>query len=409
MAADIIVPSPGESITQVQVAKWLVSEGEEVEKDQEVVEIDSDKASFPLTAPENGILRILVQEGETVAVGTIIARVEPSAGGTKPSKEKTTLTPEQKTPVIIKEKKQPEGTKTGTHISPLAEKIRTEKNIQKDDVFAAFEGKRIGKKDIESFISQKNTQGTTGEKDGSRNLERKKLSTLRLKLAERLVAVKNETAMLTTFNEVNMRNILVIKEKYNDAFKEKFGVGIGFMSFFSKAITLALKEFPQVNSRLDGEELVIPDYVDMGIAVSAPKGLVVPVIRNAEKLSIPELEIKIKELAVKARDNRITIEDMKGGTFTITNGGVFGSMMSTPILNPPQSAILGMHKIMDRPIAVDGKVEIHPMMYIALSYDHRVIDGRESVSFLVKVKEYLEDPVKMVEECKDPVKRLLEV
>lgn len=407
MASEIIVPSPGESITQVQVAKWLVSDGEEVDKDQEVVEIDSDKASFPLSAPEDGILRILVAEGETVAVGVTIARIEPSPGGTKPSREKTAVVPEKKVPVIIKDKKPSENSKTGTHISPLAEKIRTEKNIQKDDVFAAFEGKRIGKKDIESYISRTEGQEKAGNLTGSRNLERRKLSTLRLKLAERLVAVKNETAMLTTFNEVNMRNILDIKEKHNEAFKEKFGVGIGFMSFFSKAVTLALREFPQVNSMLDGEELVIPDYVDIGIAVSAPKGLVVPVIRNADKLSIPELEVKIKELAVKARDNRITIEDMKGGTFTITNGGVFGSMMSTPILNPPQSAILGMHKIMDRPIAVDGKVEIHPMMYIALSYDHRVIDGRESVSFLVKVKEYLEDPLKMEMGGEDPVLMLM--
>ena len=407
MTSEIIVPNPGESITQVQVAKWLVSDGEEVDKDQEVVEIDSDKASFPLTAPEDGILRILVAEGETVAVGVTIARIEPSPGGTKPSREKTAVVPEKKVPVIIKDKKPSENSKTGTHISPLAEKIRTEKNIQKEDVFAAFEGKRIGKKDIETYISRTESQEKAGNLPGSRNLERRKLSTLRLKLAERLVAVKNETAMLTTFNEVNMRNILDIKEKHNDAFKEKFGVGIGFMSFFTKAVTLALREFPQVNSMLDKDELVIPDYVDIGIAVSAPKGLVVPVIRNAEKMSIPELEVKIKELAVKARDNHITIEDMKGGTFTITNGGVFGSMMSTPILNPPQSAILGMHKIMERPIAVNGNVEIHPMMYIALSYDHRVIDGKESVSFLVKVKEYIEDPLKMEMEGEDPVLMLM--
>jgi 2-oxoglutarate dehydrogenase E2 component (dihydrolipoamide succinyltransferase) len=407
MASEIIIPSPGESITQVQVAKWLVSDGEEVDKDQEVVEIDSDKASFPLAAPEDGILRILIAEGETVAVGVAIARIEPSATGVKPSPKKIPVAPEQKIPVIIKKKKQSENSKTGTHISPLAEKLRTEKNIQKEEVFAAYEGKRIGKKDIESYISRTESKGTAGNLTGSRNLQRRKLSTLRLKLAERLVAVKNETAMLTTFNEVNMRNILDIKEKYTDAFKEKFGVGIGFMSFFTKAVTLALREFPQVNSMLEGEELVIPDYVDMGIAVSAPKGLVVPVIRNAEKMSIPELEIKIKELAVKARDSRVTIEDMKGGTFTITNGGVFGSMMSTPILNPPQSAILGMHKIMDRPIAVKGNVEIHPMMYIALSYDHRVIDGRESVSFLVKVKEYIEGPLKMEMEGEDPVLMLM--
>jgi 2-oxoglutarate dehydrogenase E2 component (dihydrolipoamide succinyltransferase) len=407
MASTIVVPSPGESITQVQIAKWLVSEGEEVEKDQEVVEIDSDKASFPLTAQEDGILHILVEEGETVAVGAIIASIEPSAGGAKPVKEKAVVKPEKEKSPIPKENKPVDSSKPGTHISPLAEKIRTEKNIRKEEVFAAFEGKRIGKKDIESFISQSGSTGSAGNFPGTRTIERKKLSMLRLKLAERLVAVKNETAMLTTFNEVNMGSILAIKEKHNEAFREKFGVGIGFMSFFSKAVTLALREFPQVNSMLDGEELLIPDYVDMGIAVSAPKGLVVPVIRNAEKLSIPELEIRIKELAVKARDNRITIDDMKGGTFTITNGGVFGSMMSTPILNPPQSAILGMHKIMDRPVAVEGRVEIHPMMYIALSYDHRVIDGRESVSFLVKVKEYLEDPLKMEMGGEDPVLLLM--
>ncbi len=409
MASEIIVPSPGESITQVQVAKWLVTDGEEVDKDQEVVEIDSDKASFPLAAPEDGLIRILVPEGETVAVGVAIARIEALAAGTKPQREKTVAIPEKKIPIIIKEKKTSESVKTGTHISPLADKIRTEKNIQKEDVFAAFEGKRIGKKDIESYITKTGSQEKAGNLPGSRNLERRKLSTLRLKLAERLVAVKNETAMLTTFNEVNMRNILDIKEKHNDAFKEKFGVGIGFMSFFTKAVTLALREFPQVNSMLDGDELVIPDYVDMGIAVSAPKGLVVPVIRDSEKMSISELEVKIKEIAIKAREGRITIEDMKGGTFTITNGGVFGSMMSTPILNPPQSAILGMHKIMDRPIAVNGKVEIQPMMYIALSYDHRVIDGRESVSFLVKVKEYIEDPVLMATHEEEPIHRMLEL
>jgi 2-oxoglutarate dehydrogenase E2 component (dihydrolipoamide succinyltransferase) len=406
MAVEIIVPSPGESITQVQVAKWLVNDGEEVEKDQEVVEIDSDKASFPLTASENGILRILVKEGETAAIGAILARIEPIGEG-KTEKKEPKEVHEEKSTVVIQDKKEPEFTTSGTHISPLAEKIRTERNIRKEDVFAAFEGKRIGKRDIESYHSQAENKVTTEVLPGSRALERKKLTMLRLKLAERLVAVKNETAMLTTFNEVNMKNILAIKEKHNEAFKEKFGVGIGFMSFFSKAVTLALHEFPQVNSMLDGDELVIPNYVDMGIAVSAPKGLVVPVIRNAEKMSISELEIKIKELAVKARENHITIEDMKGGTFTITNGGVFGSMMSTPILNPPQSAILGMHKIMDRPIAFEGRVEIHPMMYIALSYDHRVIDGRESVSFLVKVKEYLEDPLKMETGGEDPTLMLI--
>jgi len=410
MAIEIKVPSPGESITQVQVAKWLVTDGEEVEKDQEVVEIDSDKASFPLVAPEEGTIKILVAEGETVAVGTIIATVEPSALGNKPEGKKSQKEfPTEKPHFNVPETQKEETLKTGIHISPLAEKILAEKNIQQKDIVAAFAGKRIGKKEVESYLSVKKEPEITPGFSGQRKMERKKLSTLRLKLAERLVSVKNETAMLTTFNEVNMRPILEIKEKYTEAFKEKYGVGIGFMSFFTKAVTLALLEFPQVNSMLDGEELVIPEYVDMGIAVSAPKGLVVPVLRNTEKMSIPELELRIKELAVKARDNRITIEDMKGGTFTITNGGVFGSMMSTPILNPPQSAILGMHKIMDRPIAVNGKVEIHPMMYIALSYDHRVIDGRESVTFLVKVKEFIEDPVRMIEEGEDPVRRLLEV
>ena len=414
MASEIIIPSPGESITQVQVAKWLVSDGEEVDKDQEVVEIDSDKACFPLAAPEAGVIRILVAEGDTIAVGASIARIEVSSGAAKPEKPKATAPAQPKIPIVIKEKKSSENGNPATHISPLAEKMRSEKNIQKEDVFAAFEGKRIVKKDIENYLSQSESPkpsmpaaGSGNVISGVRNVERKKLSTLRLKLAERLVAVKNETAMLTTFNEVNMRSILDIKDKHNEAFKEKFGIGIGFMSFFTKAVTMAIREFPQVNSMLDGEELLIPAYVDMGIAVSAPKGLVVPVIRDAEKMSIADLEIKIKELAVKAKEGRITIEDMKGGTFTITNGGVFGSMMSTPILNPPQSAILGMHKIMDRPIAVNGKVEIHPMMYIALSYDHRVIDGRESVSFLVRVKEYLEDPLKMEMGGEDPVMMLI--
>ncbi len=407
MATEIIVPNPGESITHVQVAKWLVNNEEEVEKDQEVVEIDSDKASFPLTTPENGIIKILIAEGETVAVATILARIEPLTGEKKVSPAKTVLIPEQNKSVNLQNKEQSEKLKTGTHISPLAEKLLIEKNIQREEVFSVFKGKRIGKKDIESYISQTVSHGKFGDIADSRKIERRKLSTLRLKLAERLVAVKNETAMLTTFNEVNMRNVLEIKEKQNEAFKEKFGVGIGFMSFFTKAVTLALREFPQVNSMLDGDEFVIPDYVDMGIAVSAPKGLIVPVIRNAERMSIPELEIRIKELAGKAKDNRITIEDMKGGTFTITNGGVFGSMLSTPILNPPQSAILGMHKIMDRPIAVNGKVEINPMMYIALSYDHRVVDGKESVSFLIKVKEYLEDPWKMEMGGEDPVLALI--
>jgi len=395
MTIDIRVPSPGESITQVQLAKWLVSDGETVEKDQEIVEIDSDKASFPIAAPVDGVIKILVQEGENVAVGAAIATIEQgktTAKNAAPAKEVPLTSPVARNVPIV---------------SPLAEKIMQENKIKREEIKLVTGEKRITKKDIESFIKSKK-QGTESHQI-SREAQRKKLSTLRLKVAERLVAVKNETAMLTTFNEVNMRAVLDIKKRFNDPFKEKFGVGIGLLSFFTKAVTLALKDFPQVNSMIEGEEQVIPGFVDIGIAVSAPKGLVVPVIRNAESLSLAEIEIRIKELAVKARENRITIDDMKGGTFTISNGGVFGSLLSTPILNPPQSAILGLHKIQDRPVAVDGKVEIHPMMYLALSYDHRIVDGRESVSFLVKIKEYIEDPFKMLTEGEDPIKILLDL
>lgn len=394
MAIEIKVPSPGESITQVQIAKWLVSDGEFVEKDQEIVEIDSDKASFPIASPVDGTILILIQEGENVAVASVIATVEPGAKKEKRAK-------------IQKEEIKPAPANHIVAISPLAEKLMDENKIKKVEITAVTGEKRITKKDIESFLKSKSKQPQS--KQFSRESERKKLTTLRLKVAERLVSVKNETAMLTTFNEVNMRSVLDIKKRYNDLFKEKFGVGIGLLSFFTKAVTLALQDFPQVNSMIDGEEQIIPGYVDVGIAVSAPKGLIVPVIRNAESLSMAEIEIAIKELAAKAREGRISIDEMKGGTFTISNGGVFGSLLSTPILNPPQSAILGLHKIMDRPIAVDGKVEIHPMMYLALSYDHRIIDGRESVGFLVKVKEYIEDPFKMLTEGEDPYKILLEL
>jgi 2-oxoglutarate dehydrogenase E2 component (dihydrolipoamide succinyltransferase) len=401
MAFDIIIPSPGESITQVQVARWLVSDGETVEKDQEIVEIDSDKASFPLVSPADGTVKLLVREGDTVAVGAVIATVEPT--GEKPvKKEKKVALPQPPPASSPKEKEQ-----KPVVISPLAEKMLNENRLTREEVSLFAGNRRITKKDIEAFIRARSERPVVEK--GSRKEERKKLSALRLKLAQRLVAVKNETAMLTTFNEVNMRKVLEIKEKYQEPFRERFGVGLGLVSFFAKAVTLALNDFPQVNSMIDGDELVIPAYMDIGIAVSAPKGLVVPVIRNAESMDIPELEVKIKELAVKARDNRLTLDEMKGGTFTITNGGVFGSMMSTPILNPPQSAILGMHKIMDRPVAVEGKVEIHPMMYLALSYDHRVIDGRESVGFLVKVKEYLEDPAKMLLSGEDPFRLLLDI
>jgi 2-oxoglutarate dehydrogenase E2 component (dihydrolipoamide succinyltransferase) len=400
--SDIVVPSPGESITQVQISRWLAANGETVQKDQEVVEIDSDKATFPVTSPVSGILYILIPEGETVNVGTVIARVEVSSSQ-KPA-------PAANVDLSVAPKPLPadrEG--VGAKATPLARKMIREQNIDPGYIESAFPGKKITRKEIGIFLQSGKKPGKTPVESVSRDEERKKLTTLRLKLAERLVSVKNETAMLTTFNEVNMRQVLALKEKYNDDFKERHGTGIGFMSFFTRAVTIALQEFPQVNSMIDGDELVTPHYIDIGIAVSSPKGLVVPVIRNTGSMTLATLETAIREMAVKARENRISIDDMKGGTFTITNGGVFGSLMSTPIINPPQSAILGMHKIMDRPVAVEGRVEIRPMMYIALSYDHRVIDGRESVGFLVRVKELIEDPLKLLTGGEDLNRILLEI
>src|ERR1039457_3913537 len=357
---EIKVPSPGESITQVQIAKWLSHDGDAVEKDQEVVEIDSDKASFPLTAPVDGILKIIIREGETVQVGAVIATVEPSEVPHTQSGIKTDQNKDlSKQPDIS----QHQDKFRKSYISPLAEKVLDEKKLSKEEVVSYFNGKRVTKKDLEQFISSKKStpvDAVSTPKAGSRDAERKKLSTLRLKLAERLVKVKNETAMLTTFNEINMHAVLDIKAKYNERFREKFGTSLGLMSFFTKAVAIAIKNFPGINSMIDGTDLITPHYVDIGIAVSAPKGLVVPVLRNVEMMSFAEIELRIKEYATKARENRISVDEMQGGTFTITNGGVFGSLMSTPILNPPQSAILGMHRIMDRPIAVNGKVEIHP-------------------------------------------------
>ncbi|MGE5424598.1 MAG: 2-oxoglutarate dehydrogenase complex dihydrolipoyllysine-residue succinyltransferase [Syntrophothermus sp.] len=405
MIFEITIPSPGESITQVQLAKWLCNDGDAVEKDQEIVEIDSDKASFPLSAPENGIIHFKVAEGDTIAVGAVIATVDSSAEfPQEKSEDKSVEKKNEKSPVQEAEKPVVSKEKTiqQKKISPQAEKIIEEKHVNVEELSGKIGTKRIRSKDVEQFLSLR-------QESSSRNIERKKLSTLRLKLAERLVAVKNQTAMLTTFNEVNLAAVMNIRNKYNEAFKEKHGISLGFMSFFTKAVSLALNDFPQVNAMIDGEELLVPDYHDIGIAVSTPKGLVVPVIRDVQRMSIAEIEAKIRELAEKARKMTISIDEMQGGTFTITNGGVFGSLMSTPILNPPQSAILGMHKIMDRPVAVEGKVEIHPMMYLAVSYDHRVIDGKESVGFLVKIKEYIEEPITMITSGKDPFTYLLEL
>lgn len=423
MKIEIKVPSPGESITEVQLANWLVEDGEFVEKDQEIAEIDSDKATLSIAAENAGTLNILVEAGETIEVGAVIANIDADA---KPSKKVTT--PEAKTEVKetaqeeVKEekpepkpKKQPQekDTKPGfAHISPLAKKLMDEHQVDENELINFFKNQRLSKKDVAYFVENKGqVLEAKPEKrsTGSRETEKKKMSTLRLKLAKRLVSVKNETAMLTTFNEVNMGSIIEIRKRYKEAFKETHQVGLGFMSFFTKAVAESLLIFPQINAQIEGEEIVQFKYADIGIAVSAPKGLVVPVLRNTEDMNLAEIELKIKELATKARDNKITLDEMTGGTFTITNGGVFGSMLSTPIINPPQSAILGMHNIVERPVAVNGKVEIQPIMYVALSYDHRIIDGKDSVSFLVKVKELLEDPSKMLFGGQDPIKMLLGV
>jgi len=429
MIIEVKVPSPGESISEVQLASWLVNDGDFVEKDTEIAEIDSDKATLTINAAEEGIIKLLVEPGETIKVGSVVAQIDSSAAKPAKSEKPLAKAPESAKPEVAPvvnpveqaqktEVKKPSPMEAANlHISPLARKVMEQKQVSDNDIVDYISRIRIGRADVEevaankgkataaspAFASAKPSSGLT------RDTERKKMSTLRIKLAQRLVSVKNETAMLTTFNEVNMSRIMEVRKKYNDKFKEKYGISVGFMSFFTKAITIALKHFPAVNAMIDGDEMVFHDYADIGIAVSAPKGLVVPVIRNAEGLSLAQIELAIKELAAKARDNKITLDDMTGGTFTITNGGVFGSMMSTPILNPPQSAILGMHNIIERPIALNGQVVIAPMMYVALSYDHRVIDGRESVGFLVKVKELLENPEKMLFDGMDPVQALLEV
>jgi len=406
MAIEMKVPSPGESITRVQIAKWLVSAGDYVEKDQEVVEIDSDKASFPMAAPVAGVITLKAAEGDTIEVGAVIAELEESVVQPR-TMVPTPSNAEESPPIGKKVPAEPPMQKIAA--TPLAKKVLQEKQMDTTEISRLFPGKKITRKAIESFLAHKTMTGTTSQGVISRDVERRKMSTLRLKLAERLVAVKNQTAMLTTFNEVNMQTIQQIRQQFGDAFKERYGVSLGYMSFFTKAVTVALNDFPQVNAMIEGDELILPGYADIGIAVSAPRGLVVPVLRNAERMSFAEIELTIRELAQKARENRLSIDEMKGGTFTITNGGVFGSLLSTPILNPPQSAILGMHKIEERPVAVKGEVVIAPMMYVALSYDHRVIDGRESVSFLVKVKELLEDPARLLTSGEHPIKIMLDL
>lgn len=404
------VPSPGESITEVVIARWLKKDGDYVEKDEEVAEIDSDKATLTINAEEAGAITLLAAEGDTVKVGQVICSIDTSVKvqNLKVQSlkvESPKVKPESSADLkkeVVKETIKAETSYANGTPSPAAKKMLAENKIDAKKINATGKDGRITKGDVVNAMATGFDASSAVTWGGSRDAERTKMSPLRKKLAQRLVAVKNETAMLTTFNEVDMSAIYALRAKYKDKFKEVHGANLGFMSFFTKAVTEALHLFPAVNAMIDGEEIVYHKYADIGIAVSAPKGLVVPVIRNAEQMSLAQIETAIKNLALKARDNKITLEDMSGGTFTITNGGVFGSMMSTPIINPPQSAILGMHNVIERPVAVNGQVVIRPMMYVALSYDHRIIDGRESVGFLVKVKEMLENPIKMLFSGKDP-------
>ena len=403
MILEMKVPSPGESITEVEIAEWLVQEGDYVEKDQAIAEVDSDKATLELPAEASGTVTFKAEVGDAVEVGAVVCLIDTSAakpeGGDAP--KATTSTPE--VAAAPKVEAVSNTTYATGSASPAAKKILSEKGIDATTIVGTGKDGRITKEDavkaVPSMGQQVNVEG--------RGVSRSKLSMLRRKVAERLVSAKNETAMLTTFNEVDMSPIFELRKQYKETFKEKHDVGLGFMSFFTLAVVRALKLFPSVNSMIDGKEMISYDFCDISIAVSGPKGLMVPVIRNAENLSFLGVEAEVKRLAIRARDGQITVDEMTGGTFTISNGGVFGSMLSTPIINPPQSAILGMHNIVERPVAIDGKVEIRPIMYVALSYDHRIIDGRESVGFLVAVKEALENPQEFL--MNEDVKKALEL
>ncbi len=394
------VPSPGESISEVTIASWLVKDGDYVENGQVIAEIDSDKATLELAAEASGTIAIKAAAGDTVAVGSVACQIDTSAA--KPAtattkveakaEVKKEMTAAEPAPSPLPAKSYAAGTP-----SPSAGKIMSENGVSAAQVNGTGPGGRITKGDVLAAVAKGfDTAVIPQHAGGTRDMRREKMTSLRKKIAERLVSVKNTTAMLTTFNEVNMKPIMDLRAKYKETFKEKHGVGLGFMSFFTKAVCEALYHFPAVNAQIDGTEIIFHDYCDIGVAVSSPKGLMVPVLRNAEMMSLAGIEKNIGDLAKKVRDGKITVDEMQGGTFTITNGGVFGSMLSTPIINPPQSAILGMHNIVERPVAENGQVVIRPIMYIALSYDHRIIDGKESVSFLVKVKDMLEHPERLL-------------
>ncbi|MFN3530356.1 MAG: 2-oxoglutarate dehydrogenase complex dihydrolipoyllysine-residue succinyltransferase [Bacteroidia bacterium] len=402
MALEIKIPALGESISEVVIAKWLKKDGDYVKMDEVLCELETDKATMELNAEQAGVLQIKAQEGDTLAIGDVVCSIDTNAKAPAASAPATEST-KTETPSAVNTPNAAADSYASGHPSPAAAKILAEKGIDPAAVSGSGKDGRITKEDAlkaektaPAAAKTESAATTTTPAVSERQQRRERMSQLRKTVARRLVNVKNETAMLTTFNEVNMGPIMEIRSKYKDKFKEKYGVGLGFMSFFTRAVCLALQEFPAVNAMIDGDEMVFNEYCDISIAVSAPRGLVVPVIRNAEKLGLHEIEAEVGRLAKRARENQLTIEEMTGGTFTITNGGVFGSMLSTPIINAPQSAILGMHNIVERPMALNGEVVIRPVMYIALSYDHRIIDGRESVSFLYRVKEYLEDPARML-------------
>ena len=401
MSLEIKVPPVGESISEVVLSQWKKNDGDFVEMDEVLAELESDKATFELPAEKAGILKIIAKEGDTLAIGAVVCTIEEGAADSQKPEQKTDNEKEVSAPAGESDKAYASGVP-----SPAAAKILAEKGVDPASVTGSGRGGRLTKEDAVKADAPKADPSKSKPAaaqtvpaqaaPGNRNERREKMSSLRKTVAKRLVTVKNETAMLTTFNEVDMKPVMDLRAKYKDKFKEKFGVGLGFMSFFTKAVCEALKDFPAVNARIDGEEIVYNDFADISIAVSAPKGLVVPIIRNADSLTLAQIESAVIELAGKARESKLTIEEMTGGTFTITNGGVFGSMMSTPIINAPQSAILGMHNIVERPVALNGEVVIRPIMYIALSYDHRIVDGRESVGFLVRVKQLLEDPARLL-------------
>ena len=391
---EIKVPSPGESISEVQIANWVVKSGDFVQNGQVIAEIDSDKATLEMTAEASGEITILAEAGDTVAVGATAATIDTSKQGNAPAPAAAPKA--EAAPVVAPTPAPAETSYAAGHAAPAAAKMMAENNVTAAQVSGTGPGGRILKSDVAAAMSAGFDTRAVPARTGERTERREKMTMLRKKVAERLVSVKNNTAMLTTFNEVNMKPAMDLRAKYKELFKEKHGVGLGFMSLFTKAVCEALQQFPAVNARIDGTDIVYNSFCDIGIAVSTPKGLMVPIVRNAEMLSLADIEKSIGGLAKKARDGKITVDDMTGGTFTITNGGVFGSMLSTPIINPPQSAILGMHNIVERPIAENGQVVIRPIMYIALSYDHRIIDGKESVGFLVKLKEMLENPERML-------------